>query len=146
MANKPRRATQTPPKNRKARRARKAQFDDTPDGVAARIEAEILAEEGERAEKRRASGNWWAPIVEPVFAMGILAAIFVICAWYKLPQGIIGMSAVAALINFVAAYGINRARVVGKRFPARVSGVVTAIVVGLACASAGAYAAYERFA
>jgi hypothetical protein len=123
MSHKPRRTTAVQRAEKAAksrsRKAQREQFDDTPEGVAARIEAEIEAEEQARIARRRASGQRWAPVIESLFWMAIFFTALTLCAWGKLPQGRAALSAVAAGLSFVAAYGIHRASVVVQRFPVK---------------------------
>jgi hypothetical protein len=146
-----------PNKARKPRAAKRRQapeqFDDTPDGVVKRIDAEIEAEEQERVAKRRASGQRWAPIVEPLFWLALLATSLTVCAGFKLPQGLFGLSALSAVLSFVSAYGVHRAGAVSERFPVRwfgrsglVNGVSVSIAIGLACLGVMAYALQREYA
>jgi hypothetical protein len=136
----------------KSRKARREEFDDTPEGVAARIEAEIEAEEQERVAKRRASGHRWAPFIEPLFWLAMLFTALMLCSARKLPQGVIGLSAVSAALSFVAAYAIHRASAVVQRFPVRwfgrrgtVTGTLFCIGVGLLCVVVLGFAIREQF-
>jgi len=142
-----------PNKARKSRQAKRRQaqeeFDDTPEGIVQRIDAEIEAEEQERVAKRRASGQRWAPIMEPLFWLAILSATLVICAALKLPEGLFGLSALSAVLSFVAAYAVHRAGAVVDRFPVRsglINGVSISIAVGLICVGVMVYALQREFA
>lgn len=101
----------------KRRQAAPEEFDDSPEGVVKRIDAEIEAEEQERVARRRTLGQRWSPIMEPIFWLSIVAAAFVICAAIKLREGLFGLSALTAGLSFLSAYGIYRARAVTDRFP-----------------------------
>jgi hypothetical protein len=140
-----------PNKARKSRPAKKRQapveFDDSPEGIVQRIDAEIEAEEQDRVAKRRASGQRWAPIVEAIFWLSILGVAFVICAAVKLRQGLFGLSALTAVVSFVSAYGIYRAGAVTDRFPVRwfsrsglINGVSVSVALGLASVGVMIYA------
>jgi len=142
------------PHPNKARRSRPSkrrkapeEFDDTPDGVVQRIDAEIEAEEQEREARRRKSGQFWAPITEPLFWLSVVAAAFVICAYVKLRQGLFGLSSLTMILSFVSAYATYRARAVSDRFPVRwfrsfplINGVSMSIALGLVAAGVMAYA------
>lgn len=146
-----------PNKTRKARPAKRRQapeeFDDTPEGIVQRIDAEIEAEEQVRVATRRASGHFWAPIMEPLFWLAMLSTTLVICAGIKLPQGLFGLSALSAVLSFVAAYAVQRASAVVDRFPVRwfgrsnlINGVSFSIAVGLVCAAVMVYALQRQYA
>ena len=131
----------------KQRKAAPEEFDDSPEGVVQRIDAEIEAEEQDRVARRRALGQRWAPIIEPIFWLSIVAAAFVICAAVKLRQGLFGLSALTAGLSFLSAYGIYRARAVVDRFPVRwfgrsslINGVSMSVALGLASLGVMVYA------
>lgn len=136
----------------KRREAQQEEFDDSPEGLVKRIDAEIEAEEQERVAKRRTSGQRWAPIVEPLFWLAIVALAFVVCAAIKLPQGLFGLSALSAILSFVSAYGIHRAGAVSTRFPVRwfgrpglINGVSVSVAVGLACCAVMVFALQRQY-
>ncbi|HZM81891.1 MAG TPA: hypothetical protein VFC19_39730 [Candidatus Limnocylindrales bacterium] len=145
-----------PNKARKSRSAKRRQapveFDDSPEGIVRRIDSEIEAEEQEREAKRRTSGQRWAPIVESLFWLSILAIAFIVCAAIKLRQGLFGLSALAMTLSFVSAYGIYRARAVSDRFPVRwfrrfplINGVSVSVALGLACLGVVVYAVRTEY-
>jgi hypothetical protein len=149
MPNKPQ---SKPRKSRAPRRRGQGDVEETPDDIVKRIDAEIAEEEQARVAKRRAAGQRWAPIMEPLFWMAILAAALGNCAGNKLPQGQFGLSALAAALAFVAAYGIHRASAVVERFPVRwfgrqgmVNGVSFSIGLGLFCVAMMGYAIYREY-
>ena len=106
-------------------------FDDSPDGIVKRIDAEIESEEQEREARRRASGQRWAPIMEPLFWLAMLSAVLTICAGFKLPQGLFGLSALSAVLSFVSAYAVHRSAAVAARFPVR-SGLINGVSISIA--------------
>jgi len=152
MASRPQSNQQNKPrKNRASRRRAQSEFDDTPDGIVKRIDAEIAAEAQEREAKRRASGHRWAPIMEPVFWLAMLAAALMVCSGFKLPQGLFGLSALSAALCFIAAYAVNRAGAVVERFPVRwfgraglVNGTSFSIAVGLLSVGLMAFALHRE--
>ena len=153
-----------PNKARKSRPAKRRQaqlqartqieFDeDSPEGIVQRIDAEIEAEEQDRVARRRKSGQFWAPIMEPLFWLAIVAAAFVVCAAIKLPQGLFGLSALSMVLSFVSAYAVYRSGAVVDRFPVRwfgrsglINGVSFSIALGLVCAAVMVYAIQREYA
>jgi hypothetical protein len=147
----PNKARKSRPASRSSQR-RKApeEFDDTPQGLVQRIDAEIEAEEQERVARRRKSGQFWAPIMEPLFWLAVLASVFVVCAAIKLPEGLFGLSALSTVLSFVSAYAVHRAGAVVDRFPVRwfgraglINGVSFSIALGLVCGAVMVYAIRE---
>lgn len=149
-----------PNKARKSRTGRTAKRrkapedidDTTPEGLVQRIDAEIEAEEQQRVARRRASGQRWAPIMESLFWLAILAAAFVVCAAIKLPQGLFGLSALSMVLSFLSAYAIRRSGAVTDRFPVRwfgrpglINGVSVSIALGLVCAAVMIYAIRREY-
>lgn len=148
-----------PNKVRKSRLAKRreakapAEFDEsTPEGVVQRIDAEIEAEEQQRVANRRASGQRWAPIMESLFWLAILAAAFVVCAAIKLPAGLFGLSALSTVLSFLSAYAIRRGGAVTDRFPVRwfgrpglINGVSVSIALGLVCAAVMGFAIQREY-
>jgi hypothetical protein len=142
-----------PNKARKPRAAKRHRapevFDDSPEGIVQRIDAEIEAEEQERVARRRRSGQRWAPIMEPLFWLAMLSAALMACAGFKLPQGLFGLSALSAVLSFVSAYAVHRAGAVANRFPVRrglINGVSISIAVGLACVGVMFFALQREYA
>jgi hypothetical protein len=142
-------------KSRAAKQRRRApeEFDEsTPEGIVQRIDAEIEAEEQQRVAGRRASGQRWAPIMESLFLLAVLAAAFVVCAAIKLPEGLFGLSALSMVLSFLSAYAIRRAGAVTDRFPVRwfgrpglINGVSVSIALGLVCTAVMVYAIQREY-
>jgi hypothetical protein len=157
MVNKPRRSgpRRSGPRRsgpRQSQKRRQGDIEETLDDVVAGIEAEIEAEESERLAALRASGHRWAPRMESLFWLAMLATALMVCSVNKLPQGVLGMSALSASLNFVAAYAIHRGKVVdGDRFPVAwlgrsgpVNGFSFCLGVGLFSVGMMAFAVYRE--